>query len=231
MNTGLRVRGKRAQRIANSFRQSTRGLALQDRTAGDCGDPESLGRLKHAHVFIADFLVLKEERFRHGQIEWQLNETQMMIVAARFPGYFQHPFERMIFRRVRLSSKTIPGCHPVIPDLALDHALLQKLKRAAQTVRKFFRRNRRQLRLGIVHVVNVNTIKPQVPQRLSKLILQVPRCHAVRAAGDIGEARDTGSHKGFFDVLPHVSRRRAIKRQIAAFGANDNFIARKSSCD
>ena len=155
----------------------------------------------------------------------------MVIIAANFARDFNHLLQRMILARVGLGAKAIPRSHAVILDLAFNYTLLQKLKRVAQTLRKLFRRNRRQLRLGIVHVVNVNTIKPQVPQRLSKLILQVPRCHAVRAAGDIGEARDTRSHKGFVDVLPHVSRRRAIKRQVAAFGTNDNFIARKSSCN
>ena len=229
MNTGLRVRGKRAQRIANSFRQSTRGLALQDRTAGDCGDPESLGRLKHAHVFIADFLVLKEERFRHGQIEWQLNETQMMIVAARFPGYFQHPFERMIFRRVRLSSKTIPGCHTVILDPSVRDAQFQELKRGVKTSPELVLRNRRQLRFRIVHVVDIHTRKIQVAQRLVQLVLEITRRHTVRPASDVGPTCNAGVYEIFFDILPHVARWRAVEREVAALGADNDFCARKSA--
>src|SRR3989454_3207906 len=76
LNTCLRVRGKRAQRFTNRFRQAARYLALQDRSTGDCRYPKRPGGFKHAHIFIAQFLILKEQRFGHREIGWQLNKMK-----------------------------------------------------------------------------------------------------------------------------------------------------------
>src|SRR6267143_6848712 len=96
----------------------------------------------------------------------------MVIVAGDVASEAHHLLERMILARVGLGAKTIPGRHTVILDLPLSNALLEKLKCSAQTLRKLFRRNRRQLRLGIVHVVDVHTINSQVssvsPEEFSK---------------------------------------------------------------
>ena len=51
----------------------------------------------------------------------------------------------------------------------------------------------------------------------------------MRSAGNITEARDSGPDEGILDVLPHIERRPAIERQIAALGADKNLLPRKSS--
>ena len=62
-----------------------------------------------------------------------------------------------------------------------------------------------------------------------QLAIEITRRHAVRAAHDVGETRDTGLDEIFFHVLPHVAWRRAVKRQVAAFRANYHFFTGKSA--
>src|SRR6266850_3939255 len=134
----------------------------------------------------------------------------------------------MILARVGLGAKTVPGRHTIVSDLSVGYALLEKLKRRAQTLPELFRRYGSQLRLRIVNVVDVDAGQVHVRQRLPELALQIPRRHAVRAAGDICEARDPGLHESLFDVLPNIARRLAVKRQVTALGANHDLVTRKS---
>ena len=48
------------------------------------------------------------------------------------------------------------------------------------------------------------------------------------AAHEIFKACDAGFDKCFLDVAPHVAWRRAVKRQIAALRANNDFISREA---
>ena len=152
-----------------------------------------------------------------------------MFRAAGFPGHFHHPFQRVIFRRVGRSAKAIPGGHAIVSCLSLRDALLQKLEGGAKTSPELEGRNRRQLRFGIVHVVNVDTRKIQIAQRLVQLSLEITRRHAMRAGCDVGPTCDAGLDEVVLDILPHVARRRAVEREIAALGADDNFFTRKTT--
>ena len=48
------------------------------------------------------------------------------------------------------------------------------------------------------------------------------------AAGEIFKTRDAGFDESLFNVAPNVSRRRAVKRQVTAFRADDHFVAREA---
>ena len=87
-----------------------------------------------------------------------------------------------------------------------------------------------ELRLRIVDVVNVHTSEIHVSERLFQLVLQILRRHAVTAANNILKTRNARLDEGFIDVAANISRRRAVKRQITALGADDYFVARKFFC-
>src|SRR5688572_24858577 len=114
----------------------------------------------------------------------------------------------MTSRRFRLA-ESIPGGHPIHPDLARLNTALQHCKRFSEALIELVLRNGAQLRLRVVNVVNVDTFKPQVFQRLFKLVLQIRGCHAMTAAHDVAKAGDAGRDK----------------REITAFGADDEFVA------
>ena len=153
----------------------------------------------------------------------------MMIVAGDFTRDFNHPLERMIIARIRLSSKTIPGRHAIISNLAAGNVLFEHFEGRAQTPPEFIRGNGGQLRFRIVHVINVNALDAQVGQGLVQLILQVTWGHAMRATGNVCEAGDPRTDESFLDISPHVDRKGAIEREITAFRTNNNFIATKTA--
>src|SRR5260221_12786930 len=153
MNTGLRVRGKRTERVTNRFRQTARDLALQQRAAGDRRYPELLRSFQRTNEFIAEFLVLKEQRFGHGQIERQLDKAKVVLVAGDVLGDVRHLFQRMIAVRVGLGAKSIPRRRAVVFEFSVRYALLDQLKRSPQTFPKVFSRSRGKLRLRYEHVV------------------------------------------------------------------------------
>ena len=135
----------------------------------------------------------------------------------------------MIFARAGRGPKTIPRCHAIVAYFPAGNTLFQKLKRGAQAFPKLVRRNCRQLRLGIVHVINVDAREIHIAERLRQLVLEIARRHAMRAARDIGPGSKSGSDEIIFDVSTNITRRRTVEWQITAFGADDQLFARKTT--
>ena len=63
-----------------------------------------------------------------------------------------------------------------------------------------------------MNVISVDTRQIHVAQRLIQLMRQIAWRHAVRSAGNVTEARDSGLHEVILDVLPHIERRPTIER-------------------
>ena len=80
-----------------------------------------------------------------------------------------------------------------------------------------------------MNIINIDAVETHVGQRLTKLAFQIAGRHAVRAAGDIRKTGDAWFDERVFDILPHVSWRLTVKRQITTFGTNHNLVASKSS--
>src|SRR6185437_10123570 len=210
-------------------RRTSRDLALQDRRAGDNRNAQTLGSFDYGQVCVIYFLIRKDQRLWHRQVYRQLNETKVMSVTGYFARDFDHRFERVIARRVGLDTKSVPRCHSVMLYTPGRDSLLKKLKRGAQPAPEFLRLNGSELRFGIVHVVNVDTVEIQVAQRLLQLALEVSRRHAVRTARDVTPGRDSCLNEILFDVSPHVMGRRAVERQITTFRADDEFFTREAA--
>src|ERR1043165_1856579 len=126
--------------------------------------------------------------------------------------------------RVRPNAKAVPGRHAVHPDLAVADVALKTLEGCAQSLLKRFARNRRQLRFGVVYVIDINRSNPHVVKRLVNLALQIAWSHAM-SADDLREVGDARTHEGLFDVTAFVQRRFVIERQVTAFRADDDLVA------
>ncbi len=75
-----------AQRFPDKFWKIAGHLALQEGSAGDQRDVQLFGGFHDGHTFSIDRLTAESERFGHSQIERQLNETEVMVVASDFFG-------------------------------------------------------------------------------------------------------------------------------------------------
>src|ERR1041385_2897371 len=126
----------------------------------------------------------------------------------------------MMLARLCRHTKTIPGCNTIMRELPFTPVLLETFKRQFQTRVKLRLRNVTQLRLGIVNVINVRILQSHVAQRLVKLVLQVSRSHAMRAANNILKRSDTRLDESLVHILAQTSRRRSIERKITAFRAD-----------
>src|SRR5712691_2265971 len=134
----------------------------------------------------------------------------------------------MVIARLGRNAKAVPGGYAVLSDLALHNVLFQPLKSRAQSRVKLVARNKTELRFRIVNVIDIDGGKIHVPERLVQLALQIPWCHAVAAAHDIFKLCNAGPDKSFFDITADVTGWPTVKRQIAALGADNHFVARKA---
>src|SRR6185369_10338423 len=135
----------------------------------------------------------------------------------------------MIMAGIRRGTETIPSRYAVIGELALPPVLFESFKRELQARIKLRFRHIRQLRLGIVNVIDIHIIQTHVSQRLVELILQVRRRHAMTAANNVVPRCDARFDESLVHVLTQlggVSRRRAVEWKVTALRADDEFLAR-----
>src|SRR5215213_4076 len=130
----------------------------------------------------------------------------------------------MMMTRIRRYTKSIPRRYTIMRELALATVLFESFKRELQASVKVLLRDVLQLRLRIVNVINIDTLHTHVSQRLLKLVLQVRRRHAV-TANDVSKRSNPRLYESLIYIVAHVLRRRAVERQVAAFGANDELFA------
>src|SRR5580765_1393469 len=125
----------------------------------------------------------------------------------------------MITTGSRGHAESVPGGNTIKLQLTFGAPFLERRKGRSQTRIEFFVGYMAELRLRIVDVVNVHASKLHVSKRLFQLVLQIRGRHAVAAANNILETRNSRFDECFLNVATNVSRRRAVKRQITALGA------------
>src|SRR6185369_10945792 len=134
----------------------------------------------------------------------------------------------MIMAGIRRGTETIPSRYAVKRELALPPVLFESFKRQLQACIKLRFRHIRQLRLGIVDVINIHILQTHVSQRLVELILQVRRSHAMTATHNIVPRSDPRFDESLVHVLTQlggVSRRCAVERKITTLRADDELLA------
>jgi len=114
---------------------------------------EALQRLEQSQEELSE--ALDKER--------QLNEIKPVLGASNLTRQLNHAGKRMMLARIRRHPKSIPRRDTIVHQLALPAILFETLKRTLQARVKLLLRNVRQLRLGIVNVINIHILNAHVP--------------------------------------------------------------------
>src|SRR5688572_25170922 len=101
-------------------------------------------------------------------------------------------------------SKPVPGRCTIHSQFAWLSIAFKEFESQSQPVKKLRLRNVTQLRLSVVDVININTLKPHISQRLIELVLQIGGSHAMAAANDVVKRRNARFHKRFFNIGSNV---------------------------
>src|SRR5262249_49857065 len=151
--------------------QITCHLALQQRGASDQRYAEFACRFHNCFVVSGDGLISKRQRLGHSQVEGKLNEAESMIRSCNVAR------ELLDFRQLhgvacaRFLAKAVPGRHSIELNLSSGGRRLEIAKCVAHALEKVRARNFGKLRLGIVEVVDVDTVDAEVLQAALELIL------------------------------------------------------------
>src|SRR5204862_207799 len=89
--------------------------------------------------------------------------------------------------------------------------------------------NAAELRLGVVHVIDVDGRETQVAEASPELVLEIARRHRVPAAHHILGLEDAGAHVGVAHVLAGIDRHAAVEGNVPALGAHDHLLARAAA--
>ena len=87
------------------------------------------------------------------------------------------------------------------------------------------RENFAELRFGIVEVVDVDAIDAEIVEAATDLIFEKARRYAVAAADDVVGIENAGLDVFAIEVVVGIGRHRAVGREVAALGAEDEFFA------
>ena len=139
---GLRVGRERAERFAYVFGQVCGDLALKYRGAGDDRHAERLRRFEQRDVRALICLVLRDERFRHCEVEGELDEAEAVIVSARLARKLEHSFERVVAARDARDAEAVPRRHAVELYAARRALAFELLEGCAQTLVELLARDR-----------------------------------------------------------------------------------------
>ena len=100
----------------------------------------------------------------------------------------------------------------------------------AHTLEKIRAGDFAELRFRIVQVVDVDAFELEIAEAAGDLILEKSRRHAMAAGDDVFRGEDSGLkifvEKIFVGILGHGT----VGREVAAFGADDEFFSGKSFC-
>ena len=122
--------------------------------------PSVARRLHHRHRLPVHHLIRPRQRLRHRQVERQLHETEVVIVAGHVLRDLHHFLRATRYPAALGSSRN--AFHVAMPYARIffvGDGRFQKQKRLANAPPKFVRRHFAQLRFRIVQVEDVNRIQ------------------------------------------------------------------------
>src|SRR5206468_7585022 len=126
-------------------------------------------------------------------------------------------------------AEAVPGGDAEASDAAGRHLSLEHLEGGADTGQEVLAGNAAELRLGVVHVVDVDAGEAQVAEAPPELVLEVARRHRVPATHHVLGLEDAGPHVGVAHVLTGIDRHAAVEGDVAALGAHDELLAREAA--
>ena len=125
-------------------------------------------------------------------------------------------------------AEAVPGGHAVELDFSGLHHRFEKNECVADAFVKIGARDFAELRFGIVEVVDVDAIDAEIVEAAADLIFEEARRYAVAAADDVVGSEDAGLDVFAIEVVVGIGRHCAVGREVAAFGAEDEFFAGES---
>src|SRR5207247_4975289 len=132
---------------------------------------EAAARLERRQPLARDDLRGRRVRLVHGQVVRELCHPEVMP-AARDRLRLAHQLgEREVLARVGPGAEAVPGGDAVASDAAGHHLSLEYLEGGADTGQEVLAGNAAELRLGVVHVVDVDAGEAQVAEAPPELVL------------------------------------------------------------
>src|SRR5439155_1010888 len=137
--------------------------------------------------------------------------------------------EREVLARVGPGPEAVPGGDAVLSDAARRDLPLEHLEGGADAGQELLAGNAAELRLGVVHVIDVDGREAQVAEASPELVLEIARRHRVPAAHHVLGLEDAGAHVGVAHVLAGIDRHAAVEGDVPALGAHDHLLAREAA--
>ena len=204
--------------------QPPRELSLEDRGARDRHHAEPASGLERAHALAVDQLRRSPVRLGHGEVVGQLDHLEVMP-RARDRFRLAHELgERQVIARLGRLAEAVPRGDAVAADAPCGDLLLEQLEGGADAAQELRARHGGELTLGVVDVVDVDRLEPEVREAPPELVLQVARRHGVSADHVLG-AEDPGADVGVAHVGRGVGRDAAVERDVPALRAHHDLLA------
>ena len=222
LERALRVGVEAGEDLADEVRQVARELPLVDRSAAHDGDAERLGGFERGELLFLHHLIAAGQRLGHAEVERQLNDLEVVVVAAGGARDLDHLGEREIVFHRRVVAEGVPGGDAVHADFSRADRGLQRLEGLQQPPVELDRRDLRELRLRVVDVVDVDAVEVEIFAARLELVREIGRRHAVAAGRQVRRRGDAGLHERIDEIALDVGRRRAVEREVAALGRDDD---------
>ena len=128
-------------------------------------------------------------------------------------------------RALRLLPEAVPRRHAVVLNFSLGGCRFQIHKSVAHTLEKIGAGDVAELRFRIVQVVDVDAIDAEIAEAAGELIFEKARSHAVAAGDDVVGTEDARLDVFAVEIIVGIAGHFAVGRQVAALGAEDEFVA------
>ena len=125
-------------------------------------------------------------------------------------------------------AETAPGSQTVEADFSGGSGGFEECERFAQAAEKLVARNFLKLRLRVVKVGEVHAIDAEIFQAVVELIGQERRRHGVATGGDVFGAQNSGTEIFTLQIFLGIAGIGGVGRDVAAFGGEKKFVARKA---
>lgn len=185
------------------FRKVARETRLQQRGAGDDRHSGADGHFEHALRLSVIVGVRVGERFGHGEVDRQLDEPKMMVVAGDVVREADQTLQIEALRLALLEAEAAPSGSSVESDLPPGNELFEPQECATDPVVKLRRRDESKLCLGVVQVEDIEGLQLEIGPAPLDLIRYEIGMHGVHSGDCVS------------DGLRHRSR-----RQKACLGAD-----------
>src|SRR2546423_5357711 len=179
-------------------------------------------------MIITDALSWHAHRLGHGEVDWKLDHLEMVFRAADFMSDRYELCQAQMIPSIGQHAETVPRRATVNPDHTSLYLLLECRERFPHHIDEFWSIPHLQLLLGIVEVVDIDHLEPEVVATPFDLIVEIAWSKTVASCHDI-----TGLHHAALEVLAIEEavicllgrRSNSVERDVTAFGTDNNLLS------